>query len=379
MAPDVNAWLSAALNAGVKIPRSMVPVIETLIRTHQLTEENARALLGLADDGVPSLDAIREAADRYGLKLDELGGKVAQLDINDRAGRIVSDFNTLSSAGASASDIFRDHVDESTGAIVGMHHSLQDLVTDALNTGTHLPAALRPIIQQLIDLGGDNGLVDQFGNALTGLGDLTFDEPVSGRIDDLINAINGPGGLAEVFQTATDEMGKKFDELGLRMFAAFMLGKKGADDFFGAFPVGWWESVASGATPFPGQDPFHPGPALGTPPPPLQGTPIFGAPTPPTGGVLGPRIKIMDEPLHWVQSPGLVRVNPGDIVGMPSMTSWMNSSQRQESFVYAPNVNSTYGNPTEIRRAIRELFPAFVDLVRTSGIAKARIKEALES
>lgn len=199
MAGDVNDWLAATLKAGLKIPAAMQPIVEQLIKSKQLTEDNARALLGLADDGVPSLEDVTAATERWGIKLDDAGDKVQQLRLNEIASQIVKDFATMTAAGVPF-DVIMKSSDEK---VKGMRDSIQDMVNKSLGPlGLTLPAAMKPIIDALIKAGGPNGLTDQFGNALTDIGQLHFEKPLVDavqelidKLGELIDTIIGPGGV----------------------------------------------------------------------------------------------------------------------------------------------------------------------------------------
>lgn len=219
MSGDLNDWLNQALKAGVKIPAAMQPIIEQLIRTKGLTEANARALLGLAEDGMPSLDDIAAAANRYGLELKDLGPKVQQLSISAQAGQIVTDFNMLTAAGVPFSTLMKDIPVDITDAagnvstvMTGMHAQLQGLVTDALNTGLTLPESMKPILQTMIDGGY---LTDQFGEKLLDTSKLNFAKPLAemfdtliAKLDELIDKIAGPKGVAGQMDYGFGQAGK---------------------------------------------------------------------------------------------------------------------------------------------------------------------------
>ena len=169
---SLNQLIVDAVKTGTKIPAALRPIIEHLIRIGGLTDAAARAILGLAEDTMPSLADIKEAAERYGVTLDQLGPKVKQLQINETAAQIVKDWKTLSLAGADVATIMRK--------------AIQDVVTDALRLGLTLPASMRPILQALVDSGQ---LTDAFGNKLMNLDGLNFETPLVDKIEDLIDAI----------------------------------------------------------------------------------------------------------------------------------------------------------------------------------------------
>jgi hypothetical protein len=226
MAPGVNEWLNSALKAGAQIPPAMRPIIESLIKTHQLTEANAKALMGIADDGVPALSDVTDAASRYGLSLDSLGPKVQSLRITDQSNQIVSDYNTLIAAGANFNQIIATTATTADGTVVnfdamsasaqaaffeaggkaeGMGLQIQGIVTAALNAGVAIPEGMKPIVQAMVDQGR---LVDASGNKLTDLSKLTFEKPIADKIDDLITKlgefIDKVGGTDGVSDATTD-------------------------------------------------------------------------------------------------------------------------------------------------------------------------------
>lgn len=175
MSGDVNDWLSAALAAGTSIPASMAPLLENLIRAGMITDENAAKMLGFADASMPALEDIRAAADRYGISLDDLGSKVQQLEINDVARQLVSDWNVLSKSADDLGVIFD-----------GMGDKVQDLVDDAIRYGLELPASMRPMIEAFIEAGE---LTDEFGNKITDINQLTFAPDLPKMVDELVKAL----------------------------------------------------------------------------------------------------------------------------------------------------------------------------------------------
>lgn len=179
-----------AVRTGQKIPIALKPILDQLIRMGGLTDAAARAMLGLAEDTMPSLADITDAAARYGLTLDQLGSKVKQLRITQTATEIVNDFNLLIRAGADVGVV-----------MVAMKDKVQGLVTDALKLGLELPSSLRPLIQSMIDAGL---LTDEFGDKLTDTSRLQFATPLAerfdiliGKLDDLIDAFSQVGTAAE--------------------------------------------------------------------------------------------------------------------------------------------------------------------------------------
>lgn len=192
MNDDISEYIINAVDAGVKIPAAMRPIIEEMIRAGQLTNEAAKAILGLRDKSVPSLDEIRDAAGRYGIELDKLGPKVKQLEIDELADQYVADWKILTAA------------TDDWGVIIDkMGPKVQSLITDAIKYGLELPAAMQPMIQAMIDAGE---LVDNNGDKLTDLSQLNFAKPLTemvealiAKLDELVEAIIGPSGVGGAF------------------------------------------------------------------------------------------------------------------------------------------------------------------------------------
>jgi hypothetical protein len=198
---DLNTLIVDSVKAGVKIPAALRPIIETMIRTHQLTDAAARAMLGLADDTMPSLADIKDAADRYGLSLDALGPKVQQLQITEAANQIVKDFNLLTLAGADFNTIMLGGDD----AAKRMGSQIQDVVSKSLTLGLELPDALRPIIEQMITAGM---LTDQFGKKLTDTTKLKFAVDLKSMFETLLTKLD------ELIDKISNGVGGAFDALG---------------------------------------------------------------------------------------------------------------------------------------------------------------------
>jgi hypothetical protein len=195
MSDELNQYIIDAVDAGVKIPAAMRPIIESLIEQGQLSAEAARAIMGMRDSSVPSLDDIRAAADRYGISLDSLGPKVKQLEITELADQYVADWKILTAA------------TDDWGVIIDkMGPKVQSLVLDAIKYGSTLPEAMRPMIQAFVDAGA---LVDENGEKLTDLSKLTFAKDLTKAVDDLIKKLDelietiaGPNGVAGAFDRA---------------------------------------------------------------------------------------------------------------------------------------------------------------------------------
>jgi hypothetical protein len=190
MGGDLSQLVVNAIKSGQQIPLALQPILEKLIKMGGLTDEAARALLGMTADAMPALADIKAAAERYGLTLDDLGPKVMQLDINEKAKQIVADFDLLKLASADVNTVMGK-----------MKEPMQELISKALKFGLELPASMQPLVEQMIAAGL---LVDANGEKLTDLGKLTFALDLTKsfdllikKLDELIEKLTGSGGLAE--------------------------------------------------------------------------------------------------------------------------------------------------------------------------------------
>lgn len=249
MSKGLNQLVIDAVTTGQKIPVALQPMLNTLIRSGQLSEEAAAALLGIQKKAVPAFKDIEAAAARYGIEIGKLGKAVQQIKIDEIAAQIIADWNLLQDAGADTNTV-----------LVGMQGEVQKVVTEALTAGLKIPAAMKPVIEAMIAAGL---LTDQFGNKLTEVGQIEFEKPLTeaisdliAKLDELIDKMSGVGGAA-------DNMGRRIGD-AVAIGQAVPRGTAGA----GGEPTG-------AGTPTPTPTP--------TPKPTPTPTPT-PEPTPPSGG-----------------------------------------------------------------------------------------------
>lgn len=161
VASGVDSVLAAAQSLGGKAPGALKGMIDQLLTMSGLTADEKSKLEGLLG-GSSNLEHITDTAAKYGLTLDDLGGKTKQLAISTTADQILSDFSELTDAGADYGNTVNHFADQ-----------INDLVHDAMKFGSSLPTALRPIAQALIDSGQ---LTDDTGKKLEDLSGLTFSD-----------------------------------------------------------------------------------------------------------------------------------------------------------------------------------------------------------
>lgn len=175
MSKDLNQFIIDSIKAGQGIPPALQPIIEKLITTGLLTHEAAAAMLGL-EDGVPTLDDLKSAADRYGLELDSLGPKVRQISINATAAQLASDWQLFIRASADMNAVLKK-----------MGPEIQKVATDALKMGLSIPEGMKPLLQAMIDNGS---LVDENGKKMQDLSRFNFTKPLEQMVDALIKKLD---------------------------------------------------------------------------------------------------------------------------------------------------------------------------------------------
>ena len=174
-------------------PAQLDPYLAQMEQLGLLTAADAAALRQLADDAHVDHEAMRQAAERYGVELSALGPQFEQARLSDAAAALVRDFDLLTQEGANVN-----------GVLAGMQDEVQALVAQALTAGVAIPAGMQPIIASLIE---QERLTDQNGNKLTDMSHLDFADPIAAKFDLLadsiqllIIALGGPSGLSKAIE-----------------------------------------------------------------------------------------------------------------------------------------------------------------------------------
>ncbi len=113
---------------------------------------------------------------KYGLSWEDAGNQAKQAHLDEIAQGLIQDFADLSKAGFDVTVI----TDK-------MSASINDYVHQATATGTEIPAAMKPLLQKMIDMGT---LTDDAGNKLTDLSGLSFATTLTQGFKDITDAIN---------------------------------------------------------------------------------------------------------------------------------------------------------------------------------------------
>jgi hypothetical protein len=184
MSASLSRLVVDAMDAGQKLPASMKPMLDALIRSGNLSDELRDKLLGVAKAALPDWQELEGIAQQYGVAIDSLGPRFQQSKLSATATQIAKDFERLKAAGADVN-----------GLLAGMQDEVQGVVTNALKFGLDVPASMKGMIEQLQAMGQ---LTDENGNALVDLSRLNFARPIEESVDKLIEKMTE---LIQVFTT----------------------------------------------------------------------------------------------------------------------------------------------------------------------------------
>lgn len=122
-------------------------------------------------------DKLKEAMDKYGITVDQLGTKFSQQMLNEQALQLLESYKLLAAAGVDQGVII-----EKMGA------DFNKYVQDSIKSGTAIPEAMRPIIEQMIAQGQ---LMDENGKAYTSAEEagITYSKTMGEMFDTLLEKI----------------------------------------------------------------------------------------------------------------------------------------------------------------------------------------------
>lgn len=145
-------------------------------------KDQAKAAIDALTEGLElhdqSIEKVNAAMEKYGLTIEQMGPKWQAQELNTKAMSLLEDYRLLTAAGA----------DQAT-VITAMGPALAEYVNQARTTGTAIPEAMRPIVDQLISQGL---LLDANGNAFKSSEEagLSFSETLEQGLSRTIEAIN---------------------------------------------------------------------------------------------------------------------------------------------------------------------------------------------
>jgi len=138
-----------------------------------------------------AMAVLQETTEKYGFTLEELGPAFARQALDQQAQALFKDFQVLTAAGIDVDTV-----------LSRMGESIQQFVSDALKTGTEIPAAMAPMLQRMVEMGQ---LTDDNGNVINDLKEagvsfaLTMSQgfqSLIGEVQKLTDAISRGLGLA---------------------------------------------------------------------------------------------------------------------------------------------------------------------------------------
>jgi hypothetical protein len=146
-----------------------------------------------------------ELMQKYGISIEETGGKFRNQRMKEMGEGLVADFTDL----VGILDMDMDT------ALTKMGGSINEFVGAALRTGTEVPEAMRPMIERMIEMGT---LTDANGNKITSLegSGITFAETMTQGFDKVVNRLElllkGMGiDVPEAVKTSTETVVKQLD------------------------------------------------------------------------------------------------------------------------------------------------------------------------
>ena len=141
-----------------------------------------------AQEQAADAERLEKAIEKYGLAWDELGSKLQQKKLDEQAKELIEDWRVLLEAGVDLGKVNAKMSDD-----------VEDFLEKAKETGAEIPAAMRPMLQKMIEQGV---LTDESGRKIERLEDIGvtfaqtmtqgFDRVVE-KLDEMIRRLLGAG------------------------------------------------------------------------------------------------------------------------------------------------------------------------------------------
>jgi len=154
------------------------------------SEKALHALEDPAKAAEEATNKVRDAMERYGLTVEQMGPKFAQQELDKQALGLLEDYKLLIAAGA-----------ENNTVIAAMGPSINDYVNASRKAGTTIPKDMEPVIQSMIDQGL---LLDENGQAFSSVEDAglsfseTLEESMSRAVDQIQRLVDALLGVQTV-------------------------------------------------------------------------------------------------------------------------------------------------------------------------------------
>jgi hypothetical protein len=128
-------------------------LVKKIFNAKTVEEFNAAVseVTGLLGNQEAATQALKEATDRYGFSIEELGPTFQRQELDAQAGQLLKDFSLLTASGIDVATV-----------IAKMGPNLLEFVNTSRSAGQAIPEAMRPMIDQLLASGQ---LVDENGKA----------------------------------------------------------------------------------------------------------------------------------------------------------------------------------------------------------------------
>lgn len=149
---------------GFKLPPTLKPYFDEMGKLGLFDEELMSMVERLAGGTEVSFEAMEEAANRYGVRLDALGGAFNISKWTSSVTQILEDWDLMSRGGATMSMVAEDMADE-----------VQAVIDKGMALGQSFPLNLKPIAALLIEKGL---LLDANKNKITDINQLKFGDPI---------------------------------------------------------------------------------------------------------------------------------------------------------------------------------------------------------
>ena len=132
---------------------------------------------GVLDEQKQDQQDLQAAIQRYGFSIEQLGPAMQKQKLDDQAKQLLNDWRLLVGSGIAVVDVDAK-----------MASSINDYLKLARQTGQEVPAAMKPILQTMIDNGR---LTDDAGNAITDMGQLgvTWSETMTQGFDRVVDKL----------------------------------------------------------------------------------------------------------------------------------------------------------------------------------------------
>lgn len=171
-----NEMLRVALETGQKLPATMRPFLETLIRSGEVAEDVARKMLGMQPPDLVPWKDMEEAAKKYGISIDKLGEKFHKSKLLDAAKELADDWAILAGNGADINAV-----------IDGMSGKANEFLQNAKKWGLEVPVSMKPMLEAMLRAGK---LTDENGVKLDSLDDVNWGLDLKSAVDSLIKKLD---------------------------------------------------------------------------------------------------------------------------------------------------------------------------------------------